>query len=705
MKTTWLEMDHVRSWVLNGDYDLDNSFDRPLAWSSTIATGLSEAVISPKEDASSQSNSSPRTQKSHNTESTAASSTPDLSWSPSQPCSTLNEQEFLSVPDDVNDPLIPKQSDIRRVFHNGYYTWQQLVDQALALPRGMFPASLDPSIMLQDMPPIPSRLPADGVLAGAPTWFVPDDPAGSDLHLDNISGGTKYFRLAYPSPIDCHISSDPSTCHYGNPIGTADASNAPEGLAVLILCWSYIISSRLLELQGRKCHFTDSCLRPIHSCNIGNLLQNDALVHLPAVASRRLVQWLCAILAPTPGWAANGRGAHTPWDARCTGEVRFLIATEGQVAIDLDMEPPTSTEATELLIEFCNLFGIGHESRQSRDPTLLSPIKTAFLATLAIPFYRMAKLQPQLPRPSLRPRKTTPLNIEQAADIHRYTEEARYHMTLSMQPYALGSTLWSVFWQPEIQCNLVSPWLAAINSVIQPAFQHCDFEMLSKIFLLRRPRVGMWWHGIFALGSPKTLDLIRNYLTTLDEGCSYDTLSHPDIVVAAWTGAPQSYQDSAASSTYQDLIPRAALLQHRHTLTLRDPYPLFSGWLPFGSVPKESIEPDLYPWLERGHRREYRHWTWWSRDDATFQPSTHAGYRKETTHYNPNVLDNLDIITSNCVKSIPPAVGVASEPSRRATLQMINHSLGNIIGERSLCTAVIPGLKNSHPWLKDWFPV
>jgi hypothetical protein len=36
---------------------------------------------------------------------------------------------------------------------------------------------------------------------------------------------------------------------------------------------------------------------------------------------------------------------------------------------------------------------------------------------------------------------------------------------------------------------------------------------------------------------------------------------------------------------------------------------------------------------------------------------------------------------------------------------MINHSLGNIVGERSVSTAVIPDLKQSHPWLKDWTPV
>ncbi|KAM0195077.1 hypothetical protein ACHAPI_006623 [Fusarium lateritium] len=717
MQITWdVGMDHVRSWVINGDYELDNSFQRPFAWSSTVVTGLSEAAIVPQsEDASAYSNGCAETHTSQTTESTAASTAPDPLCTSSKPSSTVSEQHILAVADDVDDPLIPKQLDVRRVFNNGRHTWQQLVSNALALPRGTFPSGLDPSIMLQDMPPLPESVPAQGVLAGAPTWLVPDPEPntrdGADFDLNNVTGTTKYFRLAYPSPMECLITSDPSACHYGNPTGTADASNAPQGLAILTLCWSYILSTRLLQLQKRKIHFTDSCLRPVPINTVGNLTPNQILVHLPTGTSLRLVHWLCAILAARSGWAPDVQGACTPWDAQFTDDVQFVVATGKQVSIDTDAEPPTPTEATELLIEFCNLFGIGHEPCRSKDPSPLSPIKAAFLATLAIPFYRMAKLQPHLPRPSLTPRKTTPLDADQTADIHRYTEEARYYMTLSMHPYALGSVLWSIFWQPEIQCNLVSPWLAAIGSVIQPAFNHSDFEMLIKIFLLRRPRVAMWWHGLFLLGNAKILDFIRNYLTTLDEGCSFDTLSRPDIVTAAWTGAPQSYQDDASLVTYEDLttpISRTALLQHRHTLTLRDPWPLFYGWRPFGMISKEAVEPDLYPWLERGHHREYRHWTWWSRDDASFQPSNYFGYRKETNRFDSSVPDNLELLTCpNYLSPLPSAIAlpVACEPSRRATLQMINHSLGNIIGERSLSNAVIPKLKRSHPWLKEWTPV
>jgi hypothetical protein len=45
----------------------------------------------------------------------------------------------------------------------------------------------------------------------------------------------------------------------------------------------------------------------------------------------------------------------------------------------------------------------------------------------------------------------------ESARIQQYTADLRYYMTLSMDALSLDSTLWSIFWQPDIQTNLVSP--------------------------------------------------------------------------------------------------------------------------------------------------------------------------------------------------------------------------------------------------------
>ncbi|KAI5464284.1 hypothetical protein BGZ63DRAFT_149213 [Mariannaea sp. PMI_226] len=713
MQLTWdLGMDHVRSWVLGGDYELDDSFNRPMEWSSTVVTGLSEAAAVPRPgDASAHPGmGADVTLSSDPSTSTPASSPPLLS-----PSHTM--EQLRGSPDHVDDILIPKDSDVRRIFHNAHETWHEFVRIAKTFPRGVFPPGLDPSMMLKDMPALPNSIPEKGVLAGAPRWIVPDPDStesqpNEDLDLNNVTGTTKYFRLAYPDPINCHITSDPSACHYGSPPPiNVGASNAPQGLAILTMCWSYIFSTRLLQLQGRQAHYTECTLRPVprNQVEVEALAEDVIPIQLPSEASMSLIHWLCAILAPEPGWKADAKGGQfSPWAATCTGDYKFVVITDQQVDLDAHSQPPSDVEATDLLIELCSLFGIGHDMAPFDGPVPLSPVKASFLATLAIPFYRMAKLQPQFPKPSLEHKSTAPMSSYQINSIHQYTTDLQYYMTLSMHQYSLGPVLWGMFWTPTIQCNLATPWLAAIKSVLQPYLEIKDFELIAKVFSLRRPRVAFWWHGLFLLGNHKVLEFISNYLDTLDEGCTYDTLARPDIVTTAWTGAAHSYQDDTSSHVYQDLgetVSRADLLRHRHTLTLRDPWPLFYGWRPFGSVPKESIEPDLYPWLERGHQREYQHWTWWAKDDIRYQPVVSRGFRRETGRFNPSVPDKIEIdVGPYPYAPLPSWISMPLEPSKRATLQMIAHSLGNIVGERSVSTAVMPGLTQHHPWLKDRTP-
>lgn len=716
MQLTWdLGMDHVRSWVLRGDYELHDSFDRPSEWSSTVVTGLSEAAALPRAgDASAH----PDEGTNATLRSEGSSHTPASSLSPSPSFSHTMEQ-LRGSGDHVDDVLIPKDMEIRRIFHNGHQTWQGLLDVALDLPRGAFPV-LDPSVVFKDMPALPDSVPATGVLAGAPSWTVPDPDVAEetapdtdgDQHLDlnSVTGTTKYFRLGYPDAMACHVTSDPSVCHYGSPShANVGASSAPQGLAIVTMCWSYIFSTRLLQLQRRRAHYTDECLRPVPRNAADGLSEAQIPVRLPSEASPALVHWLCAVLAPKPGWLADDKGGpFSPWAATCAGGLEFAVVTEEEVTLDPDAQPPTDVEATDLLIEFCNLIGIGHEVSPFNGGARLSPIKAGFLATLGIPFYRMAKLKPQFFKPNLDViKKPAPLSAHQVKSIHQYTQDLQYYMTLSMHQYSLGPVLWSIFWSPDVQCNLASPWLAAIRSVFERPFKFKDLELIAKIFTLRRPRVALWWHGLFLLGDIKLFEYINSYLDTLDEGCTYDTLARPDIVTTAWTGAAQSYQDDMTCHVYPSLsepVPRAELLQHRHTLTLRDPWPLFYGWRPFGSVPKEAIEPDLYPWLERGHQREYQHWTWWAKDDAAAKPVTSAGFRRETHRFTLALVDRVNIESGPDSAPIPSWINLPVEPSRRATRQMIAHSLGNIVGERSVSTAVIAGLSHNHPWLQDWTP-
>jgi hypothetical protein len=287
------------------------------------------------------------------------------------------------------------------------------------------------------------------------------------------------------------------------------------------------LSVRLLELQGRKAVYSKHSLVPVpaHSFRV---VAGEFHLDL-SLASRRLVRWLCAILSPKPGWLGD-QGHFPPWAAFCSGNVRFVVVTtDGPVAFALNEPPPSSSEATELLIEFCSLYGLlAPEHKCKGQQTELSPPIAAFLAALALPFSRYDGLQPQFPAPSLRrPSKDSGTHESAASSIRQCASDLRYYMTLSMDPRSVGSVLWSIFWQPDIECNLVSPWLSSTLSALKRPLDSRNIMLLAKVFALRRSRISLWWLGVFLLGDLVILDRITRYLETLEERWGFGSLARP----------------------------------------------------------------------------------------------------------------------------------------------------------------------------------
>jgi hypothetical protein len=140
-------------------------------------------------------------------------------------------------------------------------------------------------------------------------------------------------------------------------------------------------------------------------------------------------------------------------------------------------------------------------------------------------------------------------------------------MALSMDPRSCGPVVWSIFWQPDVECNLVSPWLSSIASVLKPILESHNWIILPKVFAFRRPRIASWWLGIFLLGDTAIFDRVARYLETLEERWGFGSMAPPDITAATWTGTPQSFLDDESPSPYRDSktpVARADLLRHRH---------------------------------------------------------------------------------------------------------------------------------------------
>lgn len=602
-----------------------------------------------------------------------------------------------------NDPLIPNSSEINRVFQEGLQTWNQFVELAKSLPENSFPADLgDPSIMLKDVPALPSTLPKNGVLVGQPLWHIPsaeyrgdNDARSEDFDLEHIYGLRKQYSLSFYSPIECRSSSQHDFSHYGmslHPDGRASA--APSGLLPLTLCWSYIFSARFWELQGKTILYTSHTLQP----NMTTLGDGDVSLHFDASAPHDLVKWLCAVLAPRLGWSVK-EGGCAPWAAFCSGDVRFVISTDKPLNFTSHDRPPSSARATELLIEFCRLHGLGPSNRIGRESEILSPPTAAFLAALALPFYHRVKLQPQFPVPKLCRRN---IDITLLEPIRQYVADLRYYMTLSMHPRSLGSVIWSIFWQPEVECNLVSPWLKSIISVLRPIIDAGNLPMMAKTFAFRRPRVALWWLGIFLLGDTSILKLIVRYLETLNERWGYGSMAPPDTAVSVWTGSPQSFLNDETPHVYtclKDAVPVADLLRYRYNFRLQDESSLLLSWRPFGFISKEAVEPDLWPWLECGHGRKYMHWVWWMKKEHGSVPDVQPGFRKDTGRFIASVPDHLEVIRTSQYAACDEDIKL--EPSLESTLRMIHYCVYDSNGDQDREISSVPGAL-MHPWLKGW---
>jgi len=594
-----------------------------------------------------------------------------------------------------DDPLLPSPSEICRIFHDGQATWANILSMVDDFPPGRWPTtSLDPYITLMDVPGLPTELPRGKKIYGRPLWRVPrletapthTEDTDKDWDPELVHGRRVDFNLETESPLHCRLSLEAASHLLFDSTETADS------IAVLTLCWSYILSVRLLEMQGQQVKYTLHRLWPQPGES-----DKPGLVRLDG-ASPALVRWLCAVLSPELGWSGSGKGL-PPWAA----SLQEHLVIETSEPVPDSPSPPSSTEATELLLEFCRLFNLETEGNQNKQWDQLAPCRAGFFAALALPFYRFMGLRPQLPFPRLTCPDGSRFNDTSGTSIRGYLRDLRYFMTLSLHPLSLGSTLWSVFWQPDIDCNLVSPWLAAVLDILEPAIKAKNLEKLLKAFALRRPRVALWWLALALLGDLSILDWIRRYATTCTEKYGYGSLSPPDPMFSAWTGTKQSFLDQEITACYMepsDQIPWADILRRRFDFNLQGSGPMLLSWRPFGCVAKRSVEPDLWPYLETKRAHQYQSFLWYSMTKRGFRTSD-PGFRRNTGRSIEVARDDLTRLSPGreCHENHH---SINLEPSKTSTLRMMSFLVEDATGSRHWSNAAMSEQSRQHPWLRGW---
>lgn len=463
-------------------------------------------------------------------------------------------------------------------------------------------------------------------------------------------------------------------------------------LGVLTMCWSYIISVQFLEMQGRGVQYTTHRLEPQPSCHERSAIILDT-------ASPTLTRWLCAILCPEPGWRASGKG-FPPWAAHIRNSPRLSISAQRS---DTHIsKPPTSIEARSLLVELCSIFGLGTvEDHSDAGWSSLPPYKAAFIASLMLPFYEFMGARPQFAHPHLTAVEGAMLHDNDKEIIRQYVDDLPYFMTLSLHPPSLGAVLWSIFWQPDVECNLVSPWLAGVLDALGPNITESKLEILLKAFAARRPRVAFWWLALFLLGDLSILDWIRRYVRTMRETYGSGSLSLPDPMVTAWTGTMQSFLDFEKTACFKELsdsIPRADLLRCRYDCKLQDAVYQPVSWRPHGHLAKRDVEPELWPRLETDYVRLYDSFTWY-REKV---PCQARGFRADTGRNVENVPDALKLRISGekCLLDCRHQMMLAA--SKRSTLAMLSLLVADARGSRYWANTAMSHDFRKHPWTQEW---
>ncbi|KAG4438246.1 hypothetical protein IFR05_006274 [Cadophora sp. M221] len=251
--------------------------------------------------------------------------------------------------------------------------------------------------------------------------------------------------------------------------------------------------------------------------------------------------------------------------------------------IFMENTPPSSRKAFELLAQFSLLHNLG------------SQFLVALAMAMTFPTHNYHTTVVHLPIPTEtrgEEKNTLPKSI--IPEWITVIEELPFYIALSCNVEVVISSLCGMFWEAEIACNLVSPWLHPILNEVPEGKGIVEnpglyYEILAIIGGLRRPQISALFLGAAASGlMPTILRRIRKGRPPLDANAF------------PWTGCPQSFMDIPGSGPYicegsADNVRRADVwrLLYLPPVVEDDLYynsRPFTPWAPFGNSSVQNYQ-------------------------------------------------------------------------------------------------------------------
>ncbi|MCJ1442817.1 MAG: hypothetical protein MMC23_003314 [Stictis urceolatum] len=390
--------------------------------------------------------------------------------------------------------------------------------------------------------------------------------------------------------------------------------NTKNYIGLLVLGWSYILSARLVEMQGQigsKIIYTDSMA--VGYC--ANNPSDTTLVTLDlGEADEESARWWGAILAPNQGWKAivfeqEHEAFQAPWSLSIDEMQRIGIRRQRQwSSADASNErhPLSSHEAFSILEDFA----YRHD--------LESQFFAAFATALLLPTHGYFGMAVKLPLP-------TPDEHQKAILVSGVKSKSAifgnlpYYMALSSSPSVIMSSLCGMFWDAETTCNHVSSWLHPILNEVPNGKDVTApgqfYELLVFACAIRCPSLSALWLGAAISGLvPKILKFVESGTPPLDQN------GFP------WTKCAQSFMDTVAQGMYFSgtSVSRSDVWQIRHLPPVvcdelyYESRP-FTPWKPPGRTTKENCELRVQAHEScKRHELLYQYWSWKLHDGSVY---------------------------------------------------------------------------------------
>jgi len=389
-------------------------------------------------------------------------------------------------------------------------------------------------------------------------------------------------------------------------------------LSVLYFAWAYILSARWVELLNRsadhQCHIGYTAQRfrgPLPQSDKRSIFQVD----IGDDTCKEEVLWWRAILCSDDGWDAttkyNGQVYLSPWSLSAKNTALTLVTN---AFLDAKAEPPSSTTALKYLSHFC----VRHRLYAQCSVALAGVLYIPFLndRTVSLPFPK--HVSPMEPKDSV---DASSISIPDLLNGH--SELLPKYMTLSSNIWGLRSLLCSTFFNPDIECNLVSAWL-------NPAFAVLDSISHRKSYLAillanRQPRVGILWLGAILTDLDKSiLRDIRMGMTALD------------LSASAWTGTTQTFLTAQIGTSDGESIRRddECRLLFITACEGHDRPPIWT-WKPFGNTRLCDTELPVRQHAQcTGHCLEYESWEWalTNKHSIQYRGEEHSQHPDQISH-------------------------------------------------------------------------